>query len=336
MNAFEWANAKTAADAVQLLSTAVLDKRLRDPDERALPIGGGQDLHTTLKSYIQRPPRVVNLKTIPDFNAIRVDNGGLTLGATATLTDVEMNADVKRFAPGLIEAIHSVATPQIRNLGTIGGNLCQRPRCWYFRHDNLKCLKRGGETCYAKEGENKFNAMYGTDAPCVITHPSDLAPIFVALGATVDVEGPKGKRTIAAKDFFRMPTSDDARRENVLADDEIVTGVRIAPTPLAARSTYLKFKERDSLDFAMASVAAAVDRADDGTVRAACVVLGGVAAVPWALPDVDAFLTGKKLDDVTIDVAAKRATADAKPLSQNGYKVPLTQALVRRALAKLA
>lgn len=332
MNAFEWANAKTAADAVALLAPGAR----ADYDETHRPIGGGQDLHTTLKSYIQRPGRVVNLKTIPNFDAIAVDGSGLTLGATATLTDVELSADVKRFAPGLVEAIHSVATPQIRNLGTIGGNLCQRPRCWYFRHDNLKCLKRGGDTCYAKDGENKFHAIYGTDAPCVITHPSDLAPILVALGAAVDVEGANGKRTIAAKDFFRMPTTDDPRRENVLAAEEIVTAVRIVSTPLAARSTYLKFKERESLDFAMASVAAAVDQADDGTIRTARVVLGGVAPVPWALPKVDAFLAGKKLDDATIAEAATLAVADAKPLSQNGYKVPLTKTLVRRALAKLA
>lgn len=332
MNAFEWANAKSAADAVELLAPGAR----ADYDETFRPIGGGQDLHTTLKAYIHRPGRVVNLKTIPEFGTFGVGANGLTLGATATLTDIELNADVKAFAPGLVEAIHSVATPQIRNLGTIGGNLCQRPRCWYFRHETLVCLKRGGTECYAKEGENKYNAAFGTDAPCVITHPSDLAPLFVALGATITAQGAKGTRQIAAKDFFRMPTTDDPRRENVLTPDEIVTQVRIAPTPLAARSTYLKFKERESLDFAMASVAAAVDRAEDGTVRSARVVLGGVAQVPWALPAVDAFLAGKGLDDTTLAEASKMAVADAKPLSQTGYKVMLTKTLVRRALSRLA
>ena len=332
MKAFQWANAKTVPDAVQLLAPGAS----ADYDETFRPIGGGQDLHTTLKAYISRPGRVINLKTIPDFNQISVDgSNGLTLGATATLTDIADHPDVQKFAPGLVEAIHSVATPQIRNMGTVGGNLCQRPRCWYFRLENIKCLKRGGDTCYAIDGENKYNAIFGTNGPCVITHPSDMAPMLVALGAVVTAAGTKGSREIVAADFFRMPTKDDPRRENVLAPDEIVTQIRVPPSPLAGKSTYLKFKERSSLDFAMASVAAAVDLAGDGTVRSARVMLGGVAPVPWVLPEVDQFLSGKKLDDATIAKASELAVAGAKPLSQNAYKIPLTRTLVRRALAAL-
>lgn len=331
MQAFEWANAKTADDAVKLLGTPAADF-----DETARPIGGGQDLHTTMKAYISRPGRVVNLKTIPELGRISFDAAGLTLGSTATLTDIEHHPDVIHFIPGLAEAIHSVATPQIRNVGTIGGNLGQRPRCWYFRLEDVKCLKRGGDTCYAKAGENKYNAVFGTDAPCVITHPSDPAPLFVAVGAIITAQGPKGSREIPAADFFRMPTADDARRETVLAADEIVTRIRIPASSLAARSTYVKFKERSSLDFAMASVAAAIDLAEDKTVKSARVVLGGVAPIPWALPAVDAFLAGKKLDDAAIAKAAGLAIDGAKPLSQNGYKLPLIKTLVRRALTKLA
>jgi xanthine dehydrogenase YagS FAD-binding subunit len=336
MNAFEWTNAKSVADAVRLLGEHAADKR---PVLDDLPhaMGGGQDLLTTMKAYIVRPPRIVNLKTIPDANRIVADDeSGVVLGATATLTDVEENAAVAKRVPGLIEAIHSVATPQIRNVGTIGGNLCQRPRCWYFRHENLKCLKRGGDTCYAKDGENKYHAAFGTDAPCVITHPSDLAPLLVAVSAVITAAGVTGIREIPAGEFFRMPTADDARRENVLAADEIVTQIRIPLTPLAGRSTYLKFKERASLDFAMASVAAAVELASDGTVQSARVVLGGLAPVPWAVPDVDAFLVGKRLDEATVIKAGELAIAGAKPLSQNAYKLPLTRTLVRRALTKLA
>ena len=334
MNAFEWANAKSVADAVRLLGETAVDKTALN--DLPHPMGGGQDLLTTMKAYIVRPPRVVNLKTIPDANRIAADEAsGVVLGALATLTDVEANPAVAKLVPGLIDAIHSVATPQIRNVGTIGGNLCQRPRCWYFRHENLKCLKRGGDTCYAKDGENKYHAIYGTDAPCVITHPSDLAPMLVAVSAVISATGAKGSREIGAGEFFRMPTADDPRRENVLAG-EIVTEIRIPATPLAARSTYLKFKERLSLDFAMASVATAVELAADGTVRAARVVLGGLAPVPWALPEVDAFLIGKRLDEATVLKAGELAIADAKPLSQNAYKLQLTKTLVRRALMKLA
>lgn len=331
MQAFEWANAKTTEDAVKLLGTPAADF-----DESARPIGGGQDLHTTLKAYISRPGRVVNLKTIPAFGRVSLDGRGLTLGATATLTDVEDNADIAKFLPGLVEAIHSIATPQIRNVGTIAGSLCQRPRCWYFRLEEVKCLKRGGDTCYAKEGENKYNAVFGTDAPCVITHPSDLGPILLAVDAVVTAVGPKGSRDIPIAKFFRMPTTDDPKRETTLADDEIITGVRIPTHPRLAKSTYLKFKERDSLDFAMSSVAAAVETNDAKVIQSARVVLGGVAPVPWALPNVNAFLVGRTLDGATVAKAAEMAIEGATPLSQNAYKLPLTRTLVRRALTKLA
>ena len=331
MQAFEWANAKSFPDAVRLLTPG--DAK---PDAAPHPIGGGQDLHTTMKSYIITAPRLVNLKTIPEAGKITLDASGLTLGATATLTQIAANEDIRKFAPGLVEAIESVATPQIRNLGTIGGNLCQRPRCWYFRLDNVLCLKRGGDTCYAKEGENKYHAVFGTDAPCVITQPSDPAQILVALDAVVTAAGPKGSREIKAGEFFRMPTTDDPHRETVLTPGEIVTQIRIPATALAARSTYLKFKERSSLDFAMASVAAAVDRRPDGVIKSVRVVLGGVAPVPWPLPAVDKMLAGQKLDEATIAKAAEMSVADARPLSQTGYKVPLVRTLVKRALTKLA
>jgi xanthine dehydrogenase YagS FAD-binding subunit len=332
MQAFEWANAKSFEDASRLLAPAA---GAADPDETFRPIGGGQDLHTTMKSYIERPRRVVNLKTIPNASQISFEpsKGGFTFGATATLTDIEEHPDVQKQLPGLAEAIRSVATPQIRNVGTIGGNLAQRPRCWYFRHENLKCLKRGGETCFAKDGENKFHAIFATEGPCVITHPSDLAPMLAAMDATISVTGSKGSRDVAAKDFFILPEK-DVRRETVLSGDDVITAIRVLRS--AVRSTYLKFKERESLDFAMASVAAVVDVQTDHAIAAARVVLGGVAPIPWLLPEVGAFLIGKKLDSDTIAKAGQLAIANAKPLSQNGYKLPLVQTLVRRALTKLA
>jgi xanthine dehydrogenase YagS FAD-binding subunit len=233
--------------------------------------------------------------------------------------------------PGLVEAAHSIATPQIRNLGTNGGNLNQRPRCWYFRAENLKCLKKGGETCYAIDGENKYHAIFA-GGPCVMVHPSDLSPMLMALNATVTVAGKQGKRDVPIDKFFVLPAN-DVRKENVLNPGEIVTQIRLPAPP--TKSTYLKFKERSSLDFAMASVAAAVEFNADKTVKSAKIVLGGVAPVPWHVPDVGAFLAGKKLDEPTIAHAAVLATVDAKPLSQNGYKIPLTQTLVRRTLTKL-
>jgi xanthine dehydrogenase YagS FAD-binding subunit len=329
MNAFEWANASTVDDAVKLLKPAKADA---DRDEMPRPMAGGQDLLTTMKAYIERPPRVVNLKTIQGLDSIKSDGkGGLKIGATVTISDLEENAEVKSKYPGLAEAAASIATPQIRHLGTIGGNLCQRPRCWYFRLENVICRKKGGDTCYAATGQNKYNAIFPT-GPSNIVHPSDLATMLLALGASVAIVGPDGSKTIALSDFFITPDK-DVRKENILKDGEIVTEIQV-PAPMG-KSTYLKFKERESLDFAMSAVAAVVELGPDKTVKQARVVLGGVASIPWRVPTAEAVLVGKPFNAGNINQAALTALDGAQPLEHNAYKVPLTQALVRRALTSL-
>jgi len=264
---------------------------------------------------------------------LSLDAKGLTIGALITLTELEEHQGVRRNLPGLAEAAHSVASPQIRNLGTVGGNLCQRPRCWYFRLEEVECLKKGGSICYAAEGENKYHAILG-GGPSYIVHPSDLAPMLVALGAQLTVVGPEGKKVIPIEKFFTLPAEGSIRRENVLKNDEIVTEIYVPQSGFSAHSTYLKFKERDSLDFAMASVAAAVQMSGN-TVKEARIVLGGVAPIPWRVPAAEKYLAGKSLTKETMTEAGKIALAGAKPLDKNAYKVPLTQTLVRRALAKV-
>jgi xanthine dehydrogenase YagS FAD-binding subunit len=197
----------------------------------------------------------------------------------------------------------------------------------------VKCLKKGGSTCYAQSGENKYNAILG-GGPSFFVHPSDLAPMLIALGATVTVHGSSGARDVGLEQFFTSPKV-DLRRENILSPGEIVTEIHVPPSAFAVRSTYLKFKERASLDFAMSSVAAAMELGPDKTVRQARIVLGGVAPTPWRVAKAEAFLVGKMIDDKTAAQAATLATEGAAPLAKNGYKIPLTQALVRRALAKL-
>jgi xanthine dehydrogenase YagS FAD-binding subunit len=331
MKAFEWVSPATVGEAAGLLKSAPAAK---DLDEAARPIAGGQDLLTTMKEYVTRPTRVVNLKGIRGLDRIEADGkGGLRIGALVTLAQVEESADVRRGFPALAEAAHSVATPQIRNLGTVGGNLCQRPRCWYFRLEEAVCLKKGGSECFAATGENKYNAVLG-GGPSYIVHPSDLAPALVAFGASVAVTGADGKRTIPLEKFFTLPSEGNIRRENVLRNDEIITEVEVPASGFAAHSAYLKFKERDSLDFALASVAAAVELAPGRTVRQARIVLGGVAPIPWRVPKAENFLAGKTLGAATLAEAARLALEGAEPLAKNAYKVPLTQTLVRRALAK--
>jgi xanthine dehydrogenase YagS FAD-binding subunit len=331
VKAFEWVSPASVEEAVSLLKSAPASG---DVDEAARPLAGGQDLLTTMKDYLTRPVRVVNLKGIRGLDKIEGDGRkGLRVGALVTLAQLEEHAVTRRDFPGLAEAAHSVATQQIRNLGTVGGNLCQRPRCWYYRLEEAVCIKKGGSECFAATGENKYNAILG-GGPSWIVHPSDLAPVLVALGASVNVAGPEGRRTIPLEKFFTLPNEGSIRRENVLKNDEIITEVVVPASPLAARSTYLKFKERESLDFALSSVAAAVELGADKRVRQARIVLGGVAPVPWRVPKAEESLKGRALDAESLAGAARLALEGAEPLSKNAYKVPLTQTLVRRALAK--
>ena len=328
MKAFEWANPATIDDAVKLLN----DETATDIDEAPRPIAGGQDLLTTMKEYSSQPSRVVNLKSIRGLNKLSLDAKGLTIGALITLTELEEHQPTRKNIPGLVEAAHSIATPQIRNLGTVAGNLCQRPRCWYFRLEEVTCLKKGGDTCYSFTGENKYNAILG-GGPSYIVHPSDLAPVLVALGAQLNVTGSQGKRVIPLDKFFTLPSEGNLRRENVLKNDDIITEIFVPASPLTARSTYLKFKERDSLDFAMSAVAVALQM-NGKTVKDVRIVLGGVAPIPWRVPDAEKFVIGKELTKDVLQEASKIALARAEPLQNNAYKIPLTQTLVRRALAK--
>src|SRR5687767_11156444 len=200
MKAFEWTNPSSLDQAVKMLSASPAT----DIDEAPRPIAGGQDLLTTMKDYTSRPARLVNLKNIPGMNSLTVSARGLTIGALVTLTELEEHAGVRKSYPGLAEAAHSIATPQIRNLGTVGGNLCQRPRCWYFRLEEVICLKKGGSECYAASGEIKYNAILG-GGPSYIVHPSDLAPMLLALGARVTAAGANGRRVIPLDKFFTLP-----------------------------------------------------------------------------------------------------------------------------------
>jgi xanthine dehydrogenase YagS FAD-binding subunit len=287
-----------------------------------------------MKEAITRPTRVVNLKSIRGLDRIAGDGRkGLKIGALVTLAQFAEHTGLRHSYPGLVEATYSIASPQIRNLGTVGGNLCQRPRCCYYRLEEAVCLKKGGSECFAATGENKYNAILG-GGPSYIVHPSDLAPMLVALGASVRTAWPDGQRTIPLEKFFTLPAEGNIRRENVLRNDEIITEIQVPASPFAARSAYLKFKERESFDFALAAVAAALELRADQTVKQARIVLGGVAPIPWRVPKAEAFLIGKRLDPATLAEAARLALEGAQPLAKNAYKIPLTQTLVRRALAK--
>lgn len=326
MKAFEYISVRDLKSASAALGT--------DPD-RAKILAGGVDLLSELKERVIEPERVVNIKAIPGLNVLKSDRKGLTLGALVTLSAIEKNAAIEKNYAALAEAARSVASPQIRNVGTLGGNLCQRPRCWYYRDEAIKCIKKGGSKCYAAEEEanNKYNAILG-GGPSYIVHPSDCATALVALDAVVRYQDRSGKIvSVPAGEFFLTP-KENPRWENVLRGGEIVTEVFVPAPAAGTRSTYIKFKEKDSMDWAVSAVAVRAITDGSGTVKDARVVLGGVAPLPWRSKEAEAVLKGKKFSPQLANEAAEAALTGAQPLSRNAYKVPLTKVLVRRAVAQ--
>lgn len=323
MNSFDLHNPKTLKEAI-----AALDPK--DADGRKVRLlAGGQDLLTEIKDHIVEPEKLVNLKHIPGLNKLTWDAKGLHIGALVTVGEVATDAKIRKTFPALAEAAGSVASPQIRHVGTMGGNLCQRPRCWYYRNENIKCLKKGGGTCYAVSGENKYNAILG-GGPSWIVHPSDTATALVALNASVVIVGPKGERTVPIEKFFILPKV-NARRENILKPDEILKEIIVPNSPLAARSVYIKFRERESMDWAISAVAVALTVAN-GKVSDCRITLGGVAPIPWRVPKAEAALKGKAPTEETLQAVAEAALEGALGLQGNAYKIPLTKTLVRRAI----
>lgn len=320
---FEYVNATTLEGLPTLLG--------RKWGENVI-LAGGTDLLDMLKERLVQPKRVVNIKNIKELHEINNSNG-LQIGALTTIAEIETDVQVQKKYPVLAQAAASIATPQLRNMGTLGGNLCQRPRCWYFRGREYLCLKKGGSKCYAFEGLNKYNAIFG-GGPSFIVHPSDSAPALLALGASLEVFGPSGREIIPMDEFFELPI-DNLLRENVLRPDEVITKIIIPEPSPGTRSIYLKFREKQSLDFAISSVAVVLQM-QGNRVQLARIVLGGVAPIPWRVEVAEAELEGKPLSEKTIGKAAAAAVADARPMSQNVYKIQLTRNLVQRALEYLA
>ena len=305
-------------------------KWLSGPGARAH--AGGTDLLGCLRDEVFGAETVVSLTKLDELRGVAAtSDGGLRIGALATVAEIAAHAVIKEKYAGLSQAASLVASPQLRNQGTIGGNLCQRPRCWYFRGD-YACTRKGGEMCYAIGGENQYHAIFGGGA-CWIVHPSDTAPALVALDATLRLAGPKGARTVPAGKFFVLP-DDNARKETVLEAGELVTDVLLPPPVAGQTSAYRKVRARGSWDFAMAGLAhAAIVKA--GKVADVRLVLSGVAPIPWRLQAVEKLVIGQKIDAKLIAKATELAVVGAKPLEQNAYKVPLVRGILEEALGKL-
>jgi xanthine dehydrogenase YagS FAD-binding subunit len=294
---------------------------------------GGTDLLGCLRERMFEVKKVVSLSALKElYGMAEGADGSLRIGALTTLHAVAESPIVRRRFNGLAQAASEVASPQLRNQGTAGGNLCQKPRCWYYRAD-FNCLRKGGGTCFAVDGENHFHCIFGGGGTCFIVHPSDTAPVLVALQASVRIAGSGGVRDVPLEKFYVLPEV-DVRQETVLKPAEVVTEILIPSPAAGTRSSYRKVRARRSWDFALAGVALAL-RFEGRRVADVRMVLGGAAPVPWRSKEAEQAIRGQELTSEVIAAAARAAVAGAEPLEKNGYKIPLFQGVIEEELARL-
>ena len=319
-------------DYVQPKSLQAAITQLSNPG--AVVHAGGTDLLTCLREHIFAVQKVVSISALRELHGITEGaDGGLRIGALTSLHEVADRPLVRKRFSGLAQAAAEVASPQLRNQGTIGGNICQKPRCWYYRGD-FNCLRKGGGACFAADGENQYHCIFGSGGICYIVHPSDTAPSLVALNATARVARPKGVREVPLEKFHVLP-EEDVRRETVLEPNEIVAEIRIPPPAAGTRSAYRKVRARRSWDFALAGVALAL-RFDGRRVVDSRVVLSGAAPVPWRSTEVEQAIRGRELNSTAIAAASKAVVSGAQPLEKNGYKLPMFQGVIEEELTRMS
>ena len=318
MKSFEYTRAASLPEALA---------QLRDPN--VVVKAGGVDLLDRMKEGIVSPSRLVDIQPLKDLAFVREEADGLHLGPLVTLAQLDAHPTVRGRYPALADAAGHAATPQVRNMATLGGNLAQRPRCWYFRSFDFVCRKKGGEVCFAIEGEHQYHAILGNQL-CAAVHPSTPATALVALAARVKLTRPGGERVILLEDFFVAPEKDPAR-ETVLGADELVTEV-VVPAPSASlRTAYHKQGEKESFDWPVADVAVALE-IDGRTCRRATIALGAAAPVPLRARKAEALLVGQVVDERSAQAAAEAAMSGATPLAHNGYKIQVFKTVIRRTI----
>jgi xanthine dehydrogenase YagS FAD-binding subunit len=321
MNRFEWAEAKTISEAIGSLASGAVVK------------AGGVDVIDRLKEGLESPKRIVNIRNVKGLDYVREDRatGVLRIGPLITLDQLDKNPIVRRKFTALADAAGKAATPQIRNVATLGGNLLQRPRCWYFRNELFNCRKKGGTRCFAQDGENEYHAIFD-NRTCAIVHPSAAATALVAFGAKIEITGAKGKREVLLEEFFTSP-EDDVAKENSLEPDELITEVRVPLPKASVKSAYIKQGEKESFDWPVADVAVVLDCAGKSCAKAS-IVLGAAAPVPYRAKEAEAALRGQTISEKTARSAAKAALDNATPLAENSYKIPVFEAIIRRTILK--
>ena len=320
---FAYVSAASLKDAI---------KQLSSPGAKVH--AGGTDLLSCLRDDIFPVEKIVSLSRLDGLRGIKeAPDGGIRIGALTTIAEVASHPLVKDRYAALAQAASAVGSPQLRNQGTIGGNLCQKPRCWYYRGE-FHCLRKGGDQCFAMNGQNQFHAIMGSDDLCCIVHPSDTAPALMVLEAKVRAVGPGGSRLVPLEKFFVSPKV-SLENENILKKDEIMTEVLVPRLAPGTTSSYRKVRARRSWDFALAGVALALLVRDD-KVTDARVVLSGAAPFPWRSKDAEEALKGRKVDQQIAARAGEAAMKSASPLEHNQYKVPLFRSLIEEQVLKMA
>lgn len=325
MELFEYASPTTKQEAVGLLSTRWGESEV---------LAGGTDLLSLMKNYMVRPKRVVNIKGIAELGGIRASGQGVVVGALVTLEELQTHKTVRGEFPSLAQAARGVSSPQIRNMGTVGGDLCQRPRCWYFRNGFGLLARDEQGRALVPAGDNRYHAILGNEGPAYFVHASSLAPALIALGAKARLFGPQGQREVVLADFFAIPTS-DVERENVLKPNEILSEVVIPAASRGTRNATYEVRQKEALDWPLVT-ASVVLRMQGGKVANARIVLGHVAPIPWQAAEAAGGLAGKAISEETARQAGEAAVRGAKPLSGNRYKVQLARVAVERALLAAA
>ena|SRR5690348_8003824 len=324
MRPFDYVSPKTQAQALSLLGTSWGNTEV---------LAGGTDLLALMKDDVVTPRRVVNIKQLQDLRTVNQGGQGLQIGALATLGDLADHVNVRKDYPALADALDEAASPQIRNMATLGGNLCQRPRCWYFRNGfGLLPKDESGKDLVA-DGENRYHAVLGNDGPAKFVSPSTIVPILIAYGAKIRIAGPKGVREIPLEKFYLIPKS-ETEREHDLQPNEIVTAVVLPPSQ-GVKAAHYEVRQKAAFDWPLAVSAVAL-KMNGNTVSSARVVMGYVAPVPWPSPEAEQALAGKTISDETAGAAAEAALKNARPLSHNAYKVRLARVSLKRAILKAA
>jgi xanthine dehydrogenase YagS FAD-binding subunit len=339
MNKFSWYEAKSIEDALQQVNSTVSEELYQHTNKAAVFKSGGIDVFDWVKEGLLQPQKIINIRNIPGLDKINFDSKkGLRIGSNVTLAELASNAEIKENYLALHQAVNHAATPQLRNISTLGGNIAQRNRCWYFRSTDHDCFRKGGDRCFARHSENGENENHAIidNGSCVSVHASSISTALMAFNANVVIINSEGeKKTVSMDDFF-VTASKDLAMENILQAKEIITEISIPAPAKNTKSAYIKQVARESYDWSLGDVAVVAEVSGNNTCRSASIVLGAAAPVPYRSKEAQQAMEDKTINSENATAASKAAMKIARPLTKNGYKVPLFEATIKQAILEIS